>query len=81
MQNKVWNCTNVSNSNYTSIKTKDAIYDAMHDKCGGLQLEPLPKRGFSVDVHLFHYLYLCQNVLKLFNNFYENMNNFFNMSN
>jgi hypothetical protein len=58
-QNKVWNCTNVSNSNYTPIKTKDAICDAMHDKCGGLQPKPLTKGGFSVDIPLFIYFYLC----------------------
>jgi hypothetical protein len=78
MQNKLWNYTNVSNSNYTSIKTKNAICDAMHDKCGGLQLKPLAKGGFSVP--LFLSFYLCRNVLFHFI-FDENMNNFFQMLN
>jgi len=49
----------VSNSNYKSIKTKDAIYDAIHDRCGGLQPDPPTKGGFSVDVPFFLSLYLC----------------------
>jgi len=32
MQSKVWNYTKMSNSNYASIKAKDAICDAMHDR-------------------------------------------------
>jgi hypothetical protein len=76
LQSKVWNCTNVSNSNYASIKTKDAIYNAMHDKCGDLQPKPPTKGGFSVDVLLFIYFYLCRNVKILFNIFNENMNSF-----
>jgi hypothetical protein len=62
MQNKVWNYTNVSNSNYTAIKTKNAIRDATHDGCGGLQPDPPTKGSFSVDVFLFLSLYLCRNV-------------------
>jgi hypothetical protein len=67
----------VKNSSCTSIKTKDAIWVAMHDRCGGLQPEPPPKGGFSVDVPLFLSLYLCPNVFKIFNIFNKNMNNIF----
>jgi len=63
VQSRVWNCTDVSNSNYASIRAKDAICDAMRDRCGGLRPEPPAEGGATADVPLFLSLYRDSAVL------------------
>lgn len=56
VQSRVWNCTDISNSNFASVRAKDAICDAVRDACGGHRPEP-PEQGSLADVPLFLSLY------------------------
>jgi len=57
MQSRVWNYIDVSNSNYALIIVKDAICDAMHDRCKGFQLKPPVEGGANAGVSWFLSLY------------------------
>lgn len=56
VQSRVWNCTDISNSNFASVRAKDAICDSVRDACGGHRPDP-PAPELMVDVPLFLSLY------------------------
>lgn len=63
VQSRVWNCTDISNSNFASIRAKDAICDAVRDACDGHRPEPPEEGGSLADVPLFLSLYRDKAVL------------------
>lgn len=56
VQSRVWSCTDISSSEFATLRAKDAICDAVRDACGGDRPEP-PEKGAVVDVPLFLSLY------------------------
>lgn len=56
VQSRVWNCTDISSSEFATLRAKDAICDAVREACGGNRPEP-PEKGIVVDVPLFLSLY------------------------
>jgi 23S rRNA G2445 N2-methylase RlmL len=56
VQSRVWSCTDISSSEFATLRAKDAICDAVREACGGNRPEP-PEKGTVVDVPLFLSLY------------------------